>query len=271
LTSPPLELAAIASALDACGGLACHFDVDLLAVCDSSNTRLLARAEAGAPSGTVIVARQQTAGRGRRGRHWISSADDSLTFSLLWRFPPAVALEGLSLAVGLALARALEQMGGTGLTLKWPNDVLFEGRKLAGILIELSSTHARGRERRLAAIIGIGLNLRLPLDPAGLLDQPVAAWAQALPAATDPNPLLACLLAELHRQLTAFAGQGFAPLRADWQRRNAHANQWVTVQADFAEPVSGLCRGVAEDGALLLETAAGVQRFLSGEVSLRSV
>lgn len=208
LTSPPLELAAIASALDACGGLACHFDVDLLAVCDSSNTRLLARAEAGAPSGTVIVARQQTAGRGRRGRHWISSADDSLTFSLLWRFPPAVALEGLSLAVGLALARALEQMGGTGLTLKWPNDVLFEGRKLAGILIELSSTHARGSERRLAAIIGIGLNLRLPLDPAGLLDQPVAAWAQALPAATDPNPLLACLLAELHRQFDGIRRAG---------------------------------------------------------------
>jgi BirA family biotin operon repressor/biotin-[acetyl-CoA-carboxylase] ligase len=263
--APALDLVGLAAALEACGGLARHFDVDLLDECDSSNSRLMARAEAGAPGGTVIVARRQTAGRGRRGRVWLSAPGDSLTFSLLWRFPPGVPLDGLSLTVGLALAQTLENLGVAGLSLKWPNDLLLNERKLAGILIELSSA-APQAERRLAAVIGVGLNLR---PPPGPLDQPVAALSDALSTMPAPNDLLARLLAGLHRQLSEFAGHGFAPLRPEWLRRNAYADRPVCLHADFAAPISGLCRGVAEDGALLLETTAGVRRFLSGEVSLR--
>lgn len=271
----PPEVAAIAAALDARDGLACRFDIDVLAECDSSNSRLMARAEAGAPSGTVIVAERQTAGRGRRGRHWASAPGDSLTFSLLWRFPPDTALDGLSLAVGVALARALEDLGIEDIRLKWPNDVLLHGRKLAGILIELVAPPRAAQGP--AAIIGIGLNLRLPAD----LPADVRAGAAALVDAVDmmdtapalldldANQLLAALLAALHAQLERFATAGFAALRGAWQQRHAHADLPVCLSDDFNPPRVGICRGVDADGALLLETADGLQRIVSGEVSLR--
>lgn len=261
-----LDIPAIAAALDACGGLARRFDVDVLTECDSSNAQLMARAEAGAPSGTVIVAERQTAGRGRRGRAWISAPGASLTFSLLWRFPPDTRLDGLSLAVGVALARALEKLGIAGIGLKWPNDVLLHERKLAGILIELA-TGPRA-ERGLAAVIGIGVNLRLPAD----LPDDIRSQATALDDAgvtLPPSALLANLLAELHDQLQQFGRAGFAATRMEWLRRHAHEGHPVRLLADFAAPLDGICRGVAEDGALLLETADGMQRIISGEISLR--
>lgn len=263
-------LSVLARALDACGGLSSRFDIDILDECDSSNTQLMRRAEAGAPSGTVIVARHQTAGRGRRGRVWHSAPDTSLSFSLLWRFPEGMDLSGLSLMVGLALVRSLNCMDVRGLALKWPNDVLLEGRKLAGILIELSSSPSSHPEkRRLAAIIGIGLNLR-PL-PQDLLppDQAIAALTDGLPSLPELSRLMAELLAGLHTHLTAFTLEGFAPFREEWQRYNAYADHPVRLLADFSPPLEGMCRGVDEKGALLLETANGVQRIVSGEVSLR--
>ena len=144
------------------GLLAGRFDVDALAECDSTSSELLRRADKGAPAGTVIVADRQSAGRGRRGRSWLSAPEASLTFSLLWRFSGAPGqLAGLSLAIGVALANGLEKLGASGIRLKWPNDVLLECNgdfaKLAGILIELASDR-RGTQ----AIIGIGLNLQPP-------------------------------------------------------------------------------------------------------------
>lgn len=146
------------------GDLAGRFDVDALDECDSTNSELMRRADRGAPSGTVIVADRQSAGRGRRGRQWLSSPEKSLTFSLLWRFPAKGAgLAGLSLAVGVGLVKGLESLGAAGIRLKWPNDVLFQSSdefaKLAGILIELCSDR-----RGMQAIIGIGLNLLPPTD-----------------------------------------------------------------------------------------------------------
>ena len=243
----PATIAAIASAL---GPLARRFDVDVLDTCASTNAELLVRAEAGAASGTVLVANEQTAGRGRRGRSWIASPGDSLTFSLLWRFAAGTAPAGLSLAVGLAVARALEkvpggkQSAGAGDTaLKWPNDLLRNRRKLGGILVELlpGAPHA--------AVIGIGINLHLP--------------------AADESALYAALLAELRATLEQFAAAGFAALRDDWVARHAFQDAPVLLSADFAAPREGICRGVDTDGALLLETAAGIERVLSGEVSLR--
>ncbi|MFA7270316.1 MAG: biotin--[acetyl-CoA-carboxylase] ligase [Sterolibacterium sp.] len=257
----PLDLAAIATAL---GDLSKRFDVHILGECDSTNTRLMAFAESGAPAGSVIVAEHQTAGRGRRGHRWLSATGASLTFSLLWRFPPERSLAGLSLAAGVALARALEGLGVAGIALKWPNDVLLRGGKLAGVLIELVPG-----SRTSAAVIGVGLNLRLTDELPPEIRQNAAALADAMTTLPASGIVLAQLLMALHDAMQCFAEHGFAGLRNAWLERHAYAGQVVRLVSEFASPLEGCCRGVDSDGALLLETPAGMQRIISGEVSLR--
>lgn len=254
--SPELCIADVAAALDAS---ARRFDVDVLDECASTNAELMRRAEAGAPSGSVVAARRQTAGRGRMGRTWFSEPGASLTFSLLWRFPPRTLPHGLSLAVGVALVEALEALGARGLALKWPNDVLRGGRKLAGVLVELvpGAPHA--------AVIGIGLNLQLPAD----MPAEVRATAAALDAHVAAAELLARLLESLLRVLDEFAAGGFVALRERWLAHCAHLDLPVTILSEFAPPLSGRCVAVDVDGALMVETPVCVQRVLSGEVSLR--
>lgn len=247
------------------GAQAGRFDVDGLDECDSTSSELLRRAEGGAPSGTVVVADRQTAGRGRRGRQWLSSAAGSLTFSLLWRFSgPATRLSGLSLAVGVALAEALESLGARGVCLKWPNDVLLacgnDFAKLAGILVELSSDR-RGTQ----AIIGIGLNLQAP---SGDLPQPAAGLAEAV-IPPERHDLLATLLQSLAIVLDRFEAGGFATLQTAWQRRNAWQGLPVQLVQDGQVEGEGICLGADADGALLVETPVCIKRFLSGDVSLR--
>ncbi len=260
----PATIAAIAACL---GPVARRFDIDVLDSCDSTNAVLLARAEAGAPSGTVVVANEQTAGRGRRGRSWFASPGDSLTFSLLWRFAPGTAPAGLSLSVGLAVAQAMVEVpGGTqsagagDMALKWPNDILKTGRKLGGILVELvpGAPHA--------AVIGIGLNLHLATAMPDELR--AASAALDLPDA-DQNALYASLLTRLLERLEQFASGGFASMRDEWTARHAFQDAEVVLTADFGAPRQGICRGVDTDGALLLESDGRVERVLSGEISLR--
>lgn len=242
------------------------FSLAVLAECESTSTLLLERARRGAASGTLLVADRQTAGRGRRGRQWLSSPAASLTFSLLWRFPGDVArLAGLSLAVGVALARALDQCGAPGVGLKWPNDVLLGGGKVAGVLIELESAPAS-----VAAVIGIGLNLQLP--PAGDDDflHPPAALAQAVDPLPERHRLLAQVMIELAAVLERFADGGFAVLRDEWQARHAWQQRPVRLLNGARVDRAGVCLGADVDGALLLRTDAGVERCFSGDVSLRS-
>ncbi len=250
------------------GELAGRFDVDALDTCDSTSSELMRRADAGAPSGAVIVADRQTAGRGRRGRHWSSSPERSLTFSVLWRFTGSPArLGGLSLAVGVALARALETLGVHGVGLKWPNDVLLASAdgayaKLAGVLIELASDR-----RGVQAVIGIGLNLGQPEEE---LAQPAAGLDRAGLTELDRHGVLAAILRELALALERFDEAGFAALRADWQARHVWQERPVQVLGEAGDaPLCGLCLGADADGALLLQTAAGERRIYSGDVSLR--
>ena len=252
----PLTPSAIAAAL---GPLAVRFDVDVLAECASTNSELMQRAESGAPSGTVVVAERQTAGRGRMGRAWIAEPGASLTFSLLWRFAAGTSPGGLSLAVGVALAEALEGAGVAGVALKWPNDLLRAGRKLAGVLVELVPGVPS------AAVIGIGLNLHLPQA----LPVELRAASAAIDLDVAPDALLAQVLTALHGVLTAYAADGFFALRERWLARCAHRDVLVQILSEFAPPLAGRCIGVDVDGALLVETAVCVQRILSGEVSLR--
>ena len=250
------------------GVLAGRFDVDSLAECDSTSSELLRRAERGAPAGTVIVADQQSAGRGRRGRQWFSAPEAGLTFSLLWRFNgPASQLAGLSLAVGVGLARGLERLGAHGICLKWPNDILLRQgdgfAKLAGILIELASDR-RGTQ----VVIGIGINLQ---KPAGDLPQPAAGLNQAFDVLPERHELLAAVLVAVGEALESVTVDGFFGLKNEWQVRHAWQDQPVQLLADEATPLLGICLGVDNDGALLLETESGIQRILSGDVSLRRV
>lgn len=231
----------------------------------SSNTLLVEAAEQGAAHCTVLVCGEQTGGRGRRGRVWHSVAGGSLTFSLLWRFVPgAPPPMGLSLAVGVAVAQALESLGACGVTLKWPNDLLLDRAKLGGILVEL----VPGAGTIPGAVIGIGLNLRLPADFDASADYPVADLARALPVLPSPNRVLARIMIELHEVLTRFAALGFAAVRDAWIAR--HAFQGVQVRLREEQRTwEGRCLGVDRDGALLLQTPEGVQRVLSGDVSQR--
>ncbi len=255
-----LSIPLVAAALESSS----RFAIELVDVCDSTNTMLLEQAQQDAPSGTVIVCERQTAGRGRRGRSWLSAPLDSLTFSLLWRFAEGQPLAGLSLATGVAAARALEALGAPGVQLKWPNDILADGRKLGGILVETLSAG----ERR-AAVIGIGLNIRLSRKIADALADGASALEAVMPRPPSRNQLLAGLLDALHLMLNEFERGGFARFAAEWSSRHAHAGRSVRILAEGAEPIMGRCAGIDADGALLLETAAGVRRIVSGDVSLR--
>ena len=246
-----------------------RFDVDSIAECESTSTLLLERAEQGAPAGSVIVADRQTAGRGSRGRTWLATPASSLTFSVLWRFSGGIErLAGLSLAVGLAVVQALEACGASGVKLKWPNDILHENAKLGGILIELQSESDSSM-----AGIGIGLNLSLPKNL--VLDQSFALQPAALESILSPMPerhaLFAQLLIQLAQIFDRFSSGGFAALRQEWQARHAWQDRPVRLLRDGKVENEGLCRGADTDGALLVQTAMGIERCLSGDLSLRAL
>jgi BirA family biotin operon repressor/biotin-[acetyl-CoA-carboxylase] ligase len=245
-----------------------RFDVDSLAECQSTSTLLLKRAAQGAPAGSVIVADRQTAGRGSRGRRWLAAPGSSLTFSVLWRFDAGLErLAGLSLAVGVAVVHALDYCGAAGVLLKWPNDLLHDNAKLGGILVELQSA----RDSSLA-VIGIGLNLSLPesLGDCEGFALPPAALEGIISPLPERHALFAQLLIELAHVLDRFAHGGFAVLREQWQARNAWQDKPVHVLRDGHVEKEGVCRGADVDGALLVQTAAGVERCLSGDLSLRA-
>lgn len=241
--------------------------LDILDSVDSTNAELLRRAERGCGSGLVCTAEQQTSGRGRRGRHWVSPYASNLYLSLLWEFNQgATALEGLSLAVGVAVARALNTCGVPDVQLKWPNDVLHERAKLGGILLEMKGDVAGTCQ----VVIGVGLNVDMPVTAASEIDQ---AWTdvKAITGAQQPgrNTLFAALLNELVPLVADFEQQGFERWRDEWQSLDAFANQAVVLHTGAA-PLSGTARGVDGRGALQLETAAGIEAIYGGEISLRA-
>lgn len=233
----------------------------------SSNALLLQRSAQGAQSGTVLAVEWQSAGRGRLGRAWHSGLGDALTFSLLWRFHSGLAaLSGLSLAVGVAMLRALHELGAQDASLKWPNDVLLNGGKLAGILLEAQGDMLGPS----AVVIGIGLNLNLPQEMHERIDQQASDLAVlGLPVA-ERNRMLAVLLTHLTDILRVFAAEGFAPLRTEWERHHLYQQRPVRLLLPDGSQVFGMVVGVSDEGALRLATGQGERLFNAGEVSLRS-
>lgn len=250
----------------ALGDRAGQFEVEVLDSVASTNSLLLQKAALGAPQGACLIAEMQTAGRGRRGREWHTNLGGSLTFSLLWRFNQGAGfLSGLSLAVGVALMRALDQSGISGAHLKWPNDILYQYRKLAGILIELQGDMLGPS----AAVIGIGLNLKLSGTMLDRIDQAVVDVHTIIGKVPQRNLILANLLSNLADVLGEFEEGGFACLRDEWLERHAYHEKAVRLIMPDGARHDGYLLGVAEDGALLVETAAGKKRYTSGEISLR--
>jgi len=220
---------------------------------------------------TCVATNFQTAGRGRRGRNWQAGLGASLTFSVFWRFQcGASALSGLSLAVGVALIRAFKKMGVPQAKLKWPNDIVVKNQttieKLAGILIELQGD----MEGPTSAVIGIGINLNLPDQIKNKIDQP-ATDLTILQSKFNANSLLASVLHELANVLNQFEQQGFTSLRDEWISHHAYQDEMVKMLHPNGSETIGKVSNVAEDGVLLVATEAGVQRFSSGEISLRGI
>ena len=254
------------------------FTVEILPELDSTNTELMRRfrgspGAAPRPEPTLLVAEQQTAGRGRMGRAWQSRRADSLTFSLGLALQPADWF-GLSLVVGISLAESLDP-GNTHATrvgLKWPNDLWLSdsqgSRKLAGVLVETASW-----EGLRYVVIGVGINIRTSSLPALLPDTasppataplPVGCLQEAFPDIDAPHALLR-VVPPLVQALQAFEQFGFAPFRARFARRDVLSGR--TVQ--LSDGTQGTAHGVGENGALLVHTAAGMQEITSSEVSVR--
>ena len=241
--------------------------VEVVDEIDSTNTRLLAMAAAGAPSRTCLAAEWQSAGRGRRGRGWVSGLGGSLTYSLLWRFERGVGhLGGLSLAIGLSTARTLRALGVERAQVKWPNDVLCDFRKLAGMLVETSG-EMQGPS---AAVIGVGVNYRLADAVLDRIDQPTTDVVRCSSRDISRTGLLAALLEDLAGLLEAFEREGFAPLREAWRALHAYEGRTVRVVPPRESPFEAQVVDVAADGALVVKTADGRPVALSSaEISLR--
>lgn len=242
------------------------FHIELSDTAVSSNTILLQRAALGATSGSVLALEWQSAGRGRLGRAWHSGLGNSLTFSLLWRFESGLSvLSGLSLAVGIAMMRALQKLNVKGVGLKWPNDLINEQGKLAGILIEAQGDMLGPS----LVVIGIGLNLRLPQAVRLRIDQPVSDLAHVVTELPERNHLLALLLQEMAGMLVEFTQKSFAAMRSEWESYHLYQNRQVKMLLPDSTEVVGIVRGVTDEGALRVETPKGMQVFNAGEISLR--
>jgi len=256
------------------GGLADGLEADLpgrwgaahcLQRVDSTNRRLLESSTLVPDSYEVCVAREQTAGHGRRGRAWVSSADTSLTFSVARALRPDEAVDpALSLAVGVGVARGLERGGFSGFGFKWPNDLVTEdGAKLAGVLVEARAA----REDRLPAlVVGVGLN-RVGAHTLGV-DRRVADLSQLPgPAKAALPDLLRAVLVELVRAWDGFARDGLVHVADDYARLDYLRGRRIRV-LDTGE--EGIAAGIDhDDGALLLQRPDGLKRLYSGEISVR--
>ncbi len=258
-----LELNAVAIE-KLCDASARQVDIEVVAETGSTNADLMARL-ASLSRPVLRVAVHQTAGRGRAGRPWLTVPGGMLTFSLAWHLPQSPQnLLGLPLAIGVALAECLNALN-QHVELKWPNDVLRDGKKLAGILLESAASTDGGTW----IVAGIGLNLQVSDELENQVGRPLAdaPWL----AQMDRNLLLAQILNSQTQALTQFAQQGFAPFLARWNALHAHAGQTVNILDHGQVLHTGTALGVDLHGCLVLQTPQGQVNILAGDVSLRPV
>ncbi|KXU38686.1 biotin--protein ligase [Ventosimonas gracilis] len=258
----PLSLLDKPRLQSACEALA--WDFHLLHETDSTNARAMRLLEAGNPAPCLLLAESQSAGRGRRGRHWVSPFAENLYYSLALRLDGAAQpIEALSLTAGLALLKTLHETGLTRAGLKWPNDVLVDDRKIAGILLELSGDPSAVCH----LVIGIGINVNRRVEAVGI-DQPWTSLFLELGHLCDRTELAIRLSEHLRDYLQIHFAKGFSALREQWEAHHLWQGK-SAVLISGAGQITGKVLGVDERGALRLQTAAGEQRFSAGELSLR--
>jgi BirA family biotin operon repressor/biotin-[acetyl-CoA-carboxylase] ligase len=235
------------------------FEVEVRDACPSTNSALL---DGGDEASKLLIAEEQTAGRGRRGRRWICCVGTGITFSLRRRLRRAPReIQGLSLAVGVAVARALHSLGAVEVALKWPNDLLLRGAKLGGILVE-----TRVQPDAVTAVVGVGLNCRASAGLEARLRRRVAALEDFVRPLPSRNELVARIASEILRALDTFDAEGLAPFRGTWEGLDAYAGQRLRVRLADGRVLAGVADGLCEDGGLRLRTRSGVRAVKSGRV-----
>ena len=234
---------------------------------DSTNSRALALAGKGAESGTILIAQTQSKGRGRLGRSWQSPRGTGLYFSIITRpqLPPAD-LSKITLAVGLALRNGVAKACGIKALLKWPNDLLFEQKKLAGILTE-TNIDIEGKP---TVVIGIGLNVNTPATafPAELANHATSICIAA-DRYFDKGVVLTVILHEIEREIERLANNEFKGILADWRTHDATYGKWLTWITPRGKKISGISLGPDEDGLLHIRDATGASHtILSGDLKI---
>ncbi len=234
----------------------------------STNTYLVEQAQTHSETGVVCLAEFQTSGRGRRGRKWVSPFGCNIYLSILWKFQNGFSsIAGLSLAIGIAVVRALQELGIEGIGLKWPNDIYWQDKKLGGILIEVSGE----AEGDCQAVIGLGLNLYLNSKETETITQPWVDLEQIIGSSDySRNQLVSLLLNHLLPLIAGFENRGLQAYLSEWRGYDCMQDKAVTIFMGQKQ-YHGIVAGIDDNGMLLLKNEAGeIKPFASGEVSFRS-
>ncbi|NMP15990.1 bifunctional biotin--[acetyl-CoA-carboxylase] ligase/biotin operon repressor BirA [Thalassotalea sp. Y01] len=241
-------------------------NVEVHTIIDSTNSYLMRRLPNQVTHGQVCISEYQSAGRGRRGKQWQSPLGSHLYMSMYWYLEQGMAAAmGISIVVGIAVADVLKGIYGLPVQLKWPNDIYVDGAKLAGILVELEGQSIGPGH----CVIGLGLNVQMPDNSAAEIDQSWTDLSRELTDNIDRNLLTAQLIAQISKRLKQHHQFGLAPMLDDWQKQDYFYNKNVLLLAGD-KTTRGICKGINQSGALLLEIDGKLQPVYGGEVSLRA-
>ena len=227
---------------------------------DSTNQYLLSKSDSQLQHRQVCLAEFMTVGRGRRGRSWIGGAYQNIMLSIAWRFEKGQYFPGLSLAVAVVVAQFLAAETGAEFKVKWPNDVLFNDKKISGILVEVQNS---------VAIIGIGVNCSLKDEDIQSIEKPAATLESITSRVPDRNLLVPSLIIRLNQGLQKFSNKGFSCFRSEWMKLHAHSG--MRACSDSTPQITGTIVDVDETGALRIrEDSGAISLISSGEVSVRT-
>lgn len=239
-------------------------DIEVLPLLDSTNEYLRQAILGGASSGRVILAEQQSAGRGRRGHRWVSPFGANLYLSLAWRFDlSAMELSGLGIAVAVTLVKSLSKFA-PGLGIKWPNDILWQDQKLAGILLEFQG-EAHGPA---SVVIGVGINIAMPAESGQDIEQPWVDLSTIVGESMSRQQVAVTVIDELLQTMTAYQQYGLEPFSEQWHEWDLLNGQPLNVMLDN-QIITGIGRGIDPGGAILVERNGKLSRYMAGEVRLR--
>ena len=238
----------------------------LLSTIDSTNSFVKRFSEEHGQTGIVALAERQTAGRGRHGRRWLSSFAGGINLSILWEFELRTSsLDGMSLAAGVAVRRALTQVGVPGVKFKWPNDLFLSGKKVGGILLEVLGDPSGP----CSVIVGVGINHCVSDAVGENIDQPFTDIVSEVPGYVSRNALCAALISQLIELLDSYESTGFIDYRDEWQQCDITLGKKCTIQSG-KKSITGIAMGIDSNGAIILRTEDGEERrFVGGNLSLR--